>query len=1153
MTPEFALFDAGFPIYGVKFLDNKTLLAIGGGGEGNNGIPNKITAVKVAFLVPDKSRRLQRFREIVLPGNEDSPMCVDVAAITDEEDVQKAVFVGCNQSVQLIKSMSVNNNLRKYVYTKEEHLRFLDAAQFEDQVLPEDIGDYPKIVALAPNNSVGCMMTSKTPSSIYIFNPDSLDLQYKFSPAHAAEIRDFHLSPADDGKTLCYVTENSIETISTVTGNAISSSLKNPAAKKDLSRYVLSKVRFVDNSTVVVAAALRSGKGVAVFQYSLTDQHIVKSCDVSAKIKGIVAMDLSLPQDLLVVAGNDFSVTLLRLSDLKPIKTFPKLHKFAVTSLAFSPNGTKLASGSAANSLHVMNIPQNYARGKSTIGTLVLYLVYAIMAVLLAVGLQKAHENGLLDQAVGLSQKYGKIGYGIARDQSLVAYEFLKDKVLGENVDGDDTTKQYFKMDSWEEDSGPESISDAVSLVSSEASEIISESLSEKRIYSTPEAATTTASTQDEVETMYKLEVIQTTSESTPEAQSTINDEIHVEETTLAVDSYTQNNNNIDTESIIAKAVTLVTVEPVVKPTAELTEDIVSHSAFEDEPVQTVQYGGNVTEALPESFSGSPATEISTTIGGKESSEEIAQKENTLNERAVEAVEVIEEAAAEPISEPVKVEEENEQDAKGENSYDAFEEAQDEDEDEEEEEAEEEAGDEEVEEPIKEHTQTVESISTAVVEEPVASAESPVEEVEVEVEDIENEEEEEEDEEEEEEEEVVEETENVLSEEPSTPIVGAEDVLGPQHEEQEEDEAVDEDSAEEVKENEEAEEADTPEPVDIEENIQEGVKAEENADTKPNHKHESLPLPDAHVDETEEFDAQEEDQPEASEEEDDDQEETVEQDIDEPNSVTLENEVFETSTEIPSTTVESSASVETATSTDVEIPEETTVVEQIVEEPTIASTVEETAISLSEPVFVPTTSPIEEVTASETVANEETAVPEPIEDIIPTLVERAIEVPHTDVPDAPIEPVVELKVEKPKKKTHKAKKGKKKAPKVSSVESSTTEPSTVSAKKTIASPSSASSTSSVSARATSTGAKTSSSSTIVEQKSSSTAVPGPAASSTSVDSASSETPSASSVLVSPSQSVKPSSTKKATKKTKKPKKPKKPKKAVKKVPVRDEL
>lgn len=484
--------NVGFPIYGVKFLNSKTILAVGGGGEGNNGIPNKITAIRCSFNVPDKNRRLQKFREITLPANEDSPMCVDVAHVSDSDGVKHSIFVGCNQSTELLKLMSVNNNLRKYVYTDEEHLRFLDAVQFENSILPDSVGEYPKIIHLSPENALGAMMTSKA-SEIYVFNPDALELGLKVKSA--AEIKDFHLSQHDSGKTLCLVTASTVEAYSTGSGSLISSSANaDKSSIKTLAKYFLSKVRFVGDSKVVITAASRKGKGAVILEYDLTAQKVTKEKLLSKKIKGLVAIDVCKAQNLIGVAGNDNSVSLVRLSDLAVLKTINKLHDFAITSLSFAPGGKKLASGSASNTLNVLTIPPKLASGRSLIGALFRYLFLTILVAGLAMFVQQAHENGQLDQYADLSRKfggdalvraqgyggdalvraqeygkisleysqkygneyfvkaqhYGKIGYDVLKEKSLVGYELIKEKLNRDNLD-EDNANQYFTMSEWTE------------------------------------------------------------------------------------------------------------------------------------------------------------------------------------------------------------------------------------------------------------------------------------------------------------------------------------------------------------------------------------------------------------------------------------------------------------------------------------------------------------------------------------------------------------------------------------------------------------------------------------------------------------------------------------------------------------------------------
>lgn len=488
--------NVGFPIYGLRFINSKTLLAVGGGGEGNNGIPNKITAIKCHFNAPDKNRRLQKFREITLPSNEDSPMCVDVSRVVDDDHVRYSLFVGCNQSTQLVKSMSINNNLRKYHFTDEEHLRFVDAVQFDENVLPESVGEYPKIVHLTPDNTVGALMTSKVPLEIYIFNPETLVLGLRYEPQVSGEVKDFHLSGHDEGQSLVYITASVIEAISSSDGSILSSTTKAPKATANkLAKYFFSKVRFVGESRVVVAAALRSGKGAAIFEYDLAKQKITNERVISTKMKGVVAIDISAATGIIAAAGNDFSVTLIRASDLKVIKVFPNLHKFAITSLSFAPNGKRLATGSASNTLNVVNIPAKIASSGSLIGTLFQYLFFIVLVAGLAIFVQNAKATGNLDQYIELSkqyggeafvqaqhysQHYGKIflelskKYGDeyfhkAQHYGYIGYELLKEK----SIEGIDALKEKLNKD--DKPTWVDEVDEAGTHIASTMEDIVSE------------------------------------------------------------------------------------------------------------------------------------------------------------------------------------------------------------------------------------------------------------------------------------------------------------------------------------------------------------------------------------------------------------------------------------------------------------------------------------------------------------------------------------------------------------------------------------------------------------------------------------------------------------------------------------------------------
>ncbi|KAI5956816.1 SED4 [Candida jiufengensis] len=429
MVKEQSSIDLGYPIFGAKFINNKTVLVIGGGGEGSNGIPNKITALKCSFKTNEQNRIIQKFREIQLPSNEDSPQTLDFVKTSNSIDnignsSEYQILVGCNQSSQLIKSMNINNNVRKYKYNDEEHLIFEDAAQFEEE-LDGDSDEYPKIIKLASNNSIGCIMTSKLPSTLYFFNPITLELKFKYKTNN--EIKDFEFNK--DGCKLYYITSSSIVTYSTETNSIIS--------EKKLADYKLSKIKLINDSELLVSATFKN-KGAYLFKYNLSNGKITKEQLISSKFNNIVALDLSNSQGLIAVAGNDLSLTLLQLTNLKIIKTFKKLHPFAITCVSFSPNGTKLATGSAANILNVIRIPPKYLSKKSfsafgVIGTLVQYLFTIVLMIFIAFGLQKFHEAGKFNDLMNYTEnyreyglEYGKILYDYAGNYGKVAYNYAE-------------------------------------------------------------------------------------------------------------------------------------------------------------------------------------------------------------------------------------------------------------------------------------------------------------------------------------------------------------------------------------------------------------------------------------------------------------------------------------------------------------------------------------------------------------------------------------------------------------------------------------------------------------------------------------------------------------------------------------------------------
>ncbi|GAV53859.1 hypothetical protein ZYGR_0AK03610 [Zygosaccharomyces rouxii] len=332
----------GYPIYGAKFLNNRMLLIAGGGGEGNNGIPNKLTVLRVDFA---KKKVIKRFREITLDPNDDSPTTLDVANDT--------ILMGCNENSEKIKRGEGNHHLRKFLF-ENEHLKFVAGIDFDRSKQAED---YTKLIYLSRDGSVGAVASSAIPTVIRIIDPKELTEKYEIETGH--EVKDMHFAP--DGKVISYITASTLEVISIVTGRFI-------IRKTDFDpNYSLSKIKFLTDDVVLIAAALKKGPGIVMVKISLRSGSatVLKTKFITNKFKGVTAMDVDHKNELAVLAGSDNSLSIVKLKDLSLGRTFKQVHTFAITRVSFSSDSSLIASVSAANTVHVIKVPEHFAQSTS--------------------------------------------------------------------------------------------------------------------------------------------------------------------------------------------------------------------------------------------------------------------------------------------------------------------------------------------------------------------------------------------------------------------------------------------------------------------------------------------------------------------------------------------------------------------------------------------------------------------------------------------------------------------------------------------------------------------------------------------------------------------------------------------------------------------
>lgn len=359
------LYKVGYPLYGAKFLDNEEIVVTGGGGEGNNGVDNKITVLSVSKSAA--SLKVKEVCETTLPSNDDSPTALD--------SVNGTILIGCNENSSKIKSGKGNNHIRKFKYNGNS-LEFQSSADLDKSCDPDD---YTKLIRISRDGTEAAIASSKNPPVMTIIDPRNYSVKFEIETGR--DVKDLHFSP--NGKLIAYVTQSSLEIISTVTGSCV-------LRKTDFDRNViLSKIKFMDDNTVLIAATWANSKGILMTKISIKSGKttVMWSRQITSKFKGITSMDVNRQGNMAILSTNDNSVLLVKLRNLSVGKLFTQVHGFAITRVVFSPDSKYAASISAAETIHLIEIPDDFATSKSfmesttqwTMNTiLILFLAYII-------------------------------------------------------------------------------------------------------------------------------------------------------------------------------------------------------------------------------------------------------------------------------------------------------------------------------------------------------------------------------------------------------------------------------------------------------------------------------------------------------------------------------------------------------------------------------------------------------------------------------------------------------------------------------------------------------------------------------------------------------------------------------------------------------
>lgn len=340
MKFETVVVDIGYPLYCTNFIGENTILVGGGGGEGDNGIPNKLTSVVLSEI---NGLNLKIKDEYDVGNNDDSPTAMDA-----NMDV---ILLGCNENSKKIEQTKENNHLRQFTFNSSGEITFVKTANIYDV---EDVNDYIKIIVLSKDSTVAAVASSKLPTTVKILDIGTLSVRYEVDIRH--ELKDMDFSP--NGKLFAYITKSSLEIVSPVTGSTI-------VRKTDFSKdIILSKFKFLRDDIIIIVGSSKESKGLYALKILLKNgtPTLLKQKSLSKNVKNIVSMDISNERDIAVLATNNNSIILLNLESLFIIYTFKEIHNFVITDIVISPNSDYIASVSVANTLHLIKVPKNISK-----------------------------------------------------------------------------------------------------------------------------------------------------------------------------------------------------------------------------------------------------------------------------------------------------------------------------------------------------------------------------------------------------------------------------------------------------------------------------------------------------------------------------------------------------------------------------------------------------------------------------------------------------------------------------------------------------------------------------------------------------------------------------------------------------------------------
>ncbi|RGB43536.1 WD40-repeat-containing domain protein [Rhizophagus diaphanus] len=350
-----------FPVYCTGFTPSGDILLGGGGGSGNTGVKNKLALFKLK--IPEKT--IENITETILSGEEDRPTCI---AFHNEENIFSC---GINSSEEKI-IIGENNNCRIFKYSNEK----IELVKTIQTMTSTNVDDYQKVTAFSQDGKL--LATGGTDSKLTVLNYPSLRVVFPPVNFNKQEIYDLDFDPT--GNQLLVVSVNTLKILSSKKGECVHE-IEKPVFRKS------SRCQF---------RACRFGKGISArFFYTVVNMtsesrtFIVKWDAVtferiSTKVIGkrrITAFTISDNGKFLGFGASDHSIGICDSQTLKVLLHVPKVHGFPPTTIAFSHDSTLIVSGSADNTVHILQLPENFNPGIFQLALILIGILIAFIAI----------------------------------------------------------------------------------------------------------------------------------------------------------------------------------------------------------------------------------------------------------------------------------------------------------------------------------------------------------------------------------------------------------------------------------------------------------------------------------------------------------------------------------------------------------------------------------------------------------------------------------------------------------------------------------------------------------------------------------------------------------------------------------------------------